>query len=216
MTVLIMATVREQLKTQAELCLRNCAAGHDLLHTERVVANAHLLASEYPTIDLLVLAAAAWLHDTGRGLPREKGISHALASANMAKLFLPSLGFSPEQTARTCSAIATHSYSAGTIPDCDEGKVLQDADRLDALGAIGIARTFADNEKRALYQREEPVPVKRETDDNLYAIDHFYSKLILLPEKMHGSLARKMAQERLQFIRLFLAQFTMEVNSNQN
>lgn len=212
MTVMISAIVRAQIKSQAELCLRHCNAGHDLLHTERVVGNAHLLAGEYPAVDMLVLEAAAWLHDTGRGLPREKGVSHATTSANMAKLFLPSLDFSPAQTTRCCSAIATHSYSAGIIPDCDEGKILQDADRLDALGAIGIARTFADNDKRALYQREEPFPGKRAINDKHYAIDHFYSKLILLPEKMHGDLARKIAAERLHFIELYLVQFAMEIN----
>lgn len=211
MTVLIEESIRKQLQSHAELCLQHSAACHDLLHTERVVVNTRQLAGEYPAIDMLVLEAAAWLHDTGRGLPHEKGVSHAIVSSNMAKLFLPSLSFTPEQTALCCQAIATHSYSAGTSPESDEGKILQDADRLDALGAIGIARTFANNDKRALYQREEPIPINRKPDDFHYAIDHFYAKLLHLSENMHGALARNLAEKRLKFIKLFLAEISQEI-----
>jgi len=195
-----------QLHDIANAYLHDSAGCHRLDHTIRVMENTLALAAHYPEVDRDALEAAAWLHDVGRG----QG-NHAEASAQIATERLPTLGFSPARVGLAVEAIADHRFSAGRIPATLEGKVLQDADRLDALGAIGLTRVFAYDPSRELYDTGDPFAERRALDDNRYTLDHFYAKLLRLPETLHTPEARQMAQRRVGFMRLFLREFAGEI-----
>lgn len=199
-------SLQVQLHEIAGEFLRDTDGCHQLDHTQRVVENALALADYYPEVDRDALGAAAWLHDVGRG---ER--NHAEASARIAAERLPALGFSPERAALAVGAIADHRFSAGRIPASQEGKILQDADRLDALGAIGIARAFSFEASRELYDPTDPFAERRAPDDGRYTLDHFYAKLLRLPETLHTPEARKMAQRRVGFMRIFLYELADEI-----
>ena len=95
-----------------------------------------------------------------------------------------------------------------------EAKILQDADRLDALGAIGIARTFSvgGSERRSFYNPDDPFwKSTRELDDREWTLDHFRTKLLKLKDSMHTKTAREMAQERARFMELFIKQLQKEL-----
>jgi len=200
------AALQTQLRDIADEYLRDAGGSHQLEHTLRVLGNAMALAAYYPDIDHDVLEAAAWLHDVGRGQR-----NHAEVSARIATERLPALGFSPERAALAVSAIADHRFSAGRIPASQEGKILQDADRLDALGAIGIARAFSFEGSREFYDLADPFAEGRTPDDSRYTVDHFYAKLLRLPETLHTPEARQMAQRRAEFMRIYLHELATEI-----
>ena len=206
-------TIREQLHALARKYQTDVGACHRYDHTERVVSNALLLARAYPDIDVDALEAAAWLHDIGRGVERKKGESHADASARLARRLLVDLAFTLAQIQRICDAIADHRYSSGRVPKSWEGRLLQDADRLDALGAVGIARTFAEGGDRALYHPRIPFPTagERALDDTRYTLDHFFTKLLTLSETLHTPEARQTAERRTEAMRHFLQEFTADI-----
>ena len=201
-------SLRTQLRDIAGGYLRDAGGSHHLDHTIRVVENALVLADYYPEADREVLEAAAWLHDVGRGQR-----NHAEVSARIAAERLPALGFSPERAALAVGAIADHRFSAGRIPASLEGNILQDADRLDALGAIGIARAFSFEVTREFYDPADPFAEQRAPDDSRYTVDHFYAKLLRLPETLHTPEARKMAQRRAGFMRIFLHELADEIGA---
>lgn len=213
MDTAVSAGVRERLRAIAAQYLADSRGCHQLDHTERVVVNARRLAAHYPAVDREVLEAAAWLHDIGRA-SEDDGRSHALISAELAAQWLPEFGWSTERIARTLAAIADHRFSAGTVPSSLEGQLLQDADRLDALGAIGIARTFAHGTDRQLYAAHDPFAERRAPEDARYTLDHFYAKLLKLPETLHTAEARVLADERVGFMQCFLREFRAELGED--
>jgi uncharacterized protein len=198
----------QQIAMQALAEARGC---HRVDHTDRVVANALRLAEAYPAADRDALEAAAWLHDIGRAREREAGRSHAVLSAEMAAEVLPALGFDTARTALICAAIADHRFSTGRVPASLEGCLLQDADRLDALGAIGIARTFAEGYDRELYHRDDPFAAARTPDDDHNTLDHFFVKLLRLPGTLHTPEARAEAARRLETMLAFLRALANEL-----
>jgi uncharacterized protein len=206
-------TTRAALQAIARQYQQHIGACHRYDHTERVVVTALQLARAYPDIDVDVLEAAAWLHDIGRGTERLSGESHADASARLAKEILAKLHFTDEQIQRGCAAILDHRYSSQRSPSSWEGRLLQDADRLDALGAIGIARTFSEGKDRALYHVESPfpAPAERKLDDTRYTLDHFFTKLLTLADSLHTPEARQLATRRLEVMRMFLREFAAEI-----
>jgi len=203
--------LRARLRAVAERYLADTNGCHRLDHTLRVVANARQLMAHYPEIDHPVAEASAWLHDIGRGLERAEGVSHATISARLAEGILQAEGFTPVQVRLAQEAIADHRFSAGRIPASLEGKILQDADRLDALGAIGIARTFTESPYRELYHPTDPFAQQRTPDDDRYTLDHFFTKLLKLPATMHTPEARAIADRRLRLMQEFLAQLAEEL-----
>jgi len=203
--------VRKRLREIAEEHQRGANGGHRADHTARVVRDACKLAVGYPQADLTVLETAAWLHDIGHGRKRHKGVSHAVASAEMTAKLLPEMGYTPAMVAIICQAIVDHRYSSGRVPESLEGKLLQDADRLDALGAIGIARAFADSTERYLYDMDDPLAEHRPLDDHRYTLDHFFTKLLTLTETMHTPEARALAAQRVEYMRSFLREFADEI-----
>jgi uncharacterized protein len=212
----ILNPIRDKVRALARQYLVAAHGAHQFEHTQRVVKNALMLAQYYPNTDLEILEAAAWLHDIGRGVPREKGQSHAQASASKVEAIGAKLGLSDKFIKKICRLIREHSYSTGCIPDSLESKILQDADRLDALGAIGIARTFAEGYKREMYHTGDPFAKERQLDDARYTLDHFYVKLLKLADSMHTPQARSIAQRRTEFLRSYLDEIARELSETSS
>lgn len=187
-------------------------AGHDWMHIERVVKNTRTLARKEGA-DLLVCELAAIMHDVVN-LPKNDGNRKQAStlSAHAAAQFLEGK-LSRERIALIYEAIQAHSYSAGFIPVSLEAKVVSDADNLDALGAIGIARTFECGGAMATptLAAEDPFCEHRRPADHLYTVDHFYKKLLLLEKRFYTESGRRAARRRVDFMNLFLEELRLEV-----
>ena len=198
-----------------ECYTENRDPAHDILHTERVVNNAKLLAKECDA-DLTILVPAAWLHDCvilPKNHPDRKKAS--TLAAEKARPFLKSENIPPEKIDSICHAIESHSYSAGIPPQTTEAKIVCDADRLDALGAIGLARCLMTGGKlgRPLYHPEDPFCENRQPDDSQWTIDHFYAKLLKLPETMQTVSGKKEALKRVSILEEYLGQLSDELQN---
>lgn len=185
-------------------------AAHGFSHTERVWKNALKIAENYSEVDIRLLCAACFFHDIGRFIGPEN-IGHAEKSAKWCRKNLPDFDFSEEETELISTAVAEHSFSASSRPTSMLSKILQDADRLDALGAIGIARVFSTGHANILYHRQEPFALTRKLDDSQYVLDHFDLKLFSLENLFNTPEAKKSAQERIAFMRQFIAALQLEI-----
>jgi len=195
-----------QLKEFVKTFFESSSASHDFLHTMRVFELAKRIGEE-ENADMEILLASALLHDTGRLQPGK----HAENSGRIALEILKKLNFREEKIKKIIYAVSVHSYAQGKIPDTIEGKILQDADRLDALGAVGIMRTYAYG-NRNLYHPTDPFyKTKRKLNDREYALDHFYQKLLELPLLMHTKTGKKIAGERKKFMLKFLEELEKEI-----
>lgn len=190
---------------------------HDIAHIRRVVANARRLAG-IEGADLAIVLPAAWLHDCVV-LPKDSArrAEASQLAAERAGAFLRKTGYAPDLIPAIEHAIVTHSFSAGIPPRTLEAKVVQDADRLDALGAIGIARTLllGGTMGKPLYDMDEPLPVTREPDDRRNVIDHFYVKLLKLPDMMHTAAGRREGERRARLMRVYLEELGRELTESQ-
>jgi uncharacterized protein len=186
---------------------------HDLLHIRRVVKTALHLAEEEGAAPAVVLPAA-YLHDfvnVPKDDPRRKEASRL--SAKAAIEYLAAIGYPPQYFDAIAHAVAAHSFSANITPETLEAKVVQDADRLDGLGAIGIARCFSTSTlmRRPYYCPEDAWGELRELDDCAFAIDHFPVKLFKVAETMQTASARLEARRRVEFMKLYLQQLQSEI-----
>ena len=186
---------------------------HDLSHIERVWRSARLIAEEEGG-DLRLLAAAVILHDcvaVAKDSPLREQASRL--SADRARQILEELGWSASDVDVVADAIRTHSYSAGFTPTSLEGFILQDADRLDAIGLIGIARCFytAGRMGSELYHRQDPQGKERKPDDCSYALDHFPMKLLRLVTDFKTQTGARMAQARHSQLQAFYHSFINEL-----
>lgn len=184
---------------------------HDLGHVSRVVKNARLIAKTEGG-DLDVLIPAAWLHDivnVPKNHPDRAKASVMAADVAVQKLTEAAYTYRLDAIHH---AIAAHSFSAAITPSTLEAKILQDADRLDALGAIGIARTFAVSGQlgRALFDSIDPLALNRAPDDRAYALDHFQVKLFKVAETLQTATARSLAAQRVAFMHQFASQINAE------
>lgn len=191
-------------------------AAHNDAHIRRVVENAKRLAHTEGA-DTAVVIPAAWLHDCVivlKSLPERSRASRMAAEA--AGTFLTEAGYPAEKIPAVKHAIAAHSFSAGIPPETLEAQVVQDADRLDALGAIGIARTIGLGAQmgRPLYDASEPFPITRPASDAVSGIDHFYTKLLKLEDMMNTEAGRAEARRRTAFMQDFLAQLAREIGAD--
>jgi uncharacterized protein len=187
--------------------------GHGPAHLERVVATALRLAVEEGARPEIVLPAA-WLHDcvhVAKDSP-DRARASRLAAAH-AMQFLESAGYPRDCLPEIGHAIEAHSYSAGIAPRTLEARVVQDADRLDALGAIGLARCISVGAAlgRPVYEPEDPFCRNRAPDDRGASVDHFYTKLLKLAGTMQTAAGRREAERRTGFLRDFLAQLESEI-----
>jgi len=186
---------------------------HDFEHVMRVYSNAQKISKQEKANQKLVLSAAL-LHDVVSYPKSDKRSKFSsIDSAKKSKLILKKYNFTTEEIIIIFNAIADHSFSQNKIPQTLEGKILQDADRLDALGAIGIARVFATSGSlnRSFYNIDDPFCTKRKPDDNLWAVDHFFNKLLKLEFMMNTKSGKIEAKIRTKVLREFLKQLKNEV-----
>ena len=207
------AGLQAQLRAAAQAQMAADSA-HDIAHLDRVWANAQAIAASHHGIDRAALCAAAYLHDLVN-LPKDAP-NRAQASALSAQAAMPlmaRLGMAPPSMDIARHAIEAHSFSTGITPQTPEACILQDADRLDALGAIGIARTFLVSGAlaRPLYDAADPFAQKRPLQDGAFAIDHWPIKLLRLPQTMQTDAGRAMARARVAVMRQYLAALAAEL-----
>jgi uncharacterized protein len=186
---------------------------HDLAHIHRVFKNAmKIQAGEGGDVE--ILAAAVLLHDcvaVEKSSPLRSQASRL--AAEKASGILAGLGWPEAKIAAVAHAILTHSFSANIPPETLEAKMLQDADRLDAIGMVGVARCFyiAGRMGSGLYHPADPGAEHRPLDDRSYAIDHFPAKLLKLSEGFQTVTGAKLAKERHERLTLFLTLFRDEI-----
>ncbi len=197
--------------------VRNFAANedpaHDFLHLSRVVTTARRLCAEENAIAEIVIPAA-WLHDlvvVPKNDPRRSQASRL--SAQAAIEFLMEIGYPKTYFEAIVHAIEAHSFSANIRPQTIEACVVQDADRLDGLGAIGVARCFATAGimKRTFYNEEDPFCEHRVPDDSRFTLDHFFSKLFKTAETLNTKSGRAEGLRRVIFMRNFLEQLRDQI-----
>lgn len=180
---------------------------HDHAHIQRVRTNAlRLMASTQEPVDAPALEAAAILHDLipiAKNDPRRAQASKLAADA--AGPILHDAGLHPHSIAITVHAIHAHSWSSGVTPTSIEAYLLRDADRLDALGAIGVARCLLVSGQlgRALHHPTDPHARHRDLDEQSYAYDHVLAKLYHLVDGLHTQAARYEGHQRLDTMRQF-------------
>ena len=204
--------VLDSLKREVIKIMDNDPA-HDFEHVMRVYSNAKKISKEEKANQKLVLSAAL-LHDIvsyPKSSKRSKFSS--IDSAKKSKSILKKYDFTTEEIIIVFDAIVDHSFSQNKIPQTLEGKILQDADRLDALGAIGIARVFATSGSlnRPFYNIDDPFCDKRNPDDNLWAVDHFFNKLLKLEFMMNTKSGKIEAKKRTKVLKTFLKELKNEV-----
>ena len=170
----------------------NNAGGHDTEHSLRVWRSAMRIAELIPSCDHDRVALAALLHDAD-----DHKLFATEDNAN-ARAFLRSHNVTEEETDRICRIINSVSFSQnrGRRPETIEGQIVQDADRLDAMGAVGIARTFA-------FGGEHGRPLRE-------SVQHFYDKLLLLKDEMNTETAKQLAAKRHAFLEAFLSELDEE------
>ena len=169
------------------------SGGHDAAHSIRVYRNAIKIAEKEPGSDLLVVSLASLLHD----IDDHKIFTNR--NNENARSFLSDKCISDEITEKIISVINSVSFSKnrGKRPETIEGRIVQDADRLDAIGAIGIARTFA-------YGGEHGRSIEE-------SIQHFYDKLLLLKDELNTDTAKEIADKRHEFLEAFIAELKEEL-----
>ncbi|CAM7018501.1 phosphohydrolase [Enterobacter kobei] len=169
--------------------------------------------------DPLVVLTACYFHDIV-SLPKnhpERSQSSRLAARKTRDILHRDFpDFPPDRFAGVEHAIEAHSFSAGIAPQSIEAKIVQDADRLEALGAIGLARVFAVSGGLgvALFDAEDPFADARPLDDRAFALDHFQTKLLRLPDTMQTDVGRELAQHNADFLVHFMAKLSAELQGD--
>jgi uncharacterized protein len=191
----------------------NSDGAHDASHLERVWRNAQALLDSHLDADPLVVMAACYLHDLVNLPKNDPDRSQASRrSAQLARHQLSWMGFPEQKLDAVAHAIEAHSFSAAIPAETIEARIVQDADRLDALGAIGLARLFyiAGSMESALAHPSDPLAREREFDDRTYALDHIVVKLAKLPNMMQTQAGAALGRERLARLMEFREAFATE------
>lgn len=186
---------------------------HDINHLHRVWRVAQTLLDAHPEADALVVLAGCYLHDTVN-VPKDHP-DRAKASrmaARLARQMLTDAGFPVDKLDAVTHAIEAHSFSAAITPTTIEAQIVQDADRMDAVGAVGLARMFytAGRMGSALAHPDDPLASARELDDTAFSLDHIEVKLASLPAMMNTAAARRLGEERVVWLRAFRTVFVAE------
>lgn len=204
--------VLDSLKNEIKLKISNDSA-HDFDHIMRVYKNAQKICNNEKVNPKLVLCAVL-LHDI-ISYPKSDKRSKlsSIKSAEASTKILKKYDFTEDEIQIISEAIRDHSFSQKKTPKTIEGKILQDADRLDAIGAIGIARVFAvaGSENRPFYSPEDPFCKKRSPDDQKWTLDHFYKKLLLLESLMNTKSGKSEAKRRTIVLKNFLSELKKEL-----
>ncbi|MDN8555853.1 phosphohydrolase [Citrobacter werkmanii] len=190
-------------------------AAHDISHFRRVWKTSQKLSQD-ASVDWLVVLTACYFHDLV-SLPKnhpDRHRSSVLAAQETRRMLRRDFPDFPQHSIpAVCHAIEAHSFSAKIAPETIEAKIVQDADRLEALGAIGLARVFAVSGALgvALFDAEDPFARQRGLDDKQYALDHFQTKLLTLPLTMQTKQGRHLAQHNADFLLTYMAKLSAEL-----
>jgi len=190
---------------------------HDLGHFQRVWKAAQYIDKEEGGVaDPLILLTAAYFHDLvslPKNSPERSAASRLSAEKTSALLTDVFMDFPAEKIEGVRHAIHAHSFSAQVTPLTIEARILQDADRMEALGAIGLARVFytAGQLSQRLFDAEDPLAQTREPNDRQYSLDHFQVKLFKLPALMNTATGRRLADEKVEYLRQFLRTIEGEI-----
>lgn len=190
-------------------------AAHDISHFRRVWKTSQKLSQD-ASVDWLVVLTACYFHDLV-SLPKnhpDRHRSSVLAAQETRRMLRRDFPDFPQHSIpAVCHAIEAHSFSAKIAPETIEAKIVQDADRLEALGAIGLARVFAVSGALgvALFDAEDPFARQRGLDDKQYALDHFQTKLLTLPSTMQTKQGRHLAQHNADFLLTYMAKLSAEL-----
>lgn len=197
--------------------LASAESGHDWWHISRVLSNAEAILPSVPLADAFIVRMAALLHDIDDW--KFKEVSEA-SSKTKTEVFLESLAIEPKIIQKILAVIESVSFKgSGVKDDTDslEGKIVQDADRLDALGAIGIARCFSYGgfRQREMYNPEKKPCFHKSFEEykgnnDGTSINHFYEKLLLLKDRMKTEKGKEIAKERHDYMQQFLERFLKE------
>ena len=187
--------------------------GHELSHTERVYNLGSIFAKKEKA-DSDIVKAAAFLHDVAR-MKEEKGEikCHAEEGAKMAREILEKTDFPKDKIAGVSECIRTHRYSKNLKAETKEAEIIQDADRLDALGAVCIARIFSHGGKNGRPIHNPDIKPREFYDGSAAtsSINHFYEKILKIkPEMFNTESARKIAKHRYKFVENFIKEFLDE------
>lgn len=170
---------------------------HGFDHTVRVL-NLCMVIGESEPANMDILIPAALFHDIARPQEEESGIPHEEKGAEIAGEYLRSAAYPEEFILPVTQAIRAHRFRSGVIPDTLEGRILSDADKLDAMGATGIARTFL-----SAGERKDGIPE---------AMEHIQDKLLKLKDRMHTRTGRRLAGERHRLLLLFYRKMQEEMD----
>lgn len=210
--------MNKKLKNQLLSIARKRITGedpsHDFEHTLRVLSNAEEIAKK-ENADLGVIIPSALFHDIinyPKNDPRSKNASDESAE-EAGKILQKVEGYPKNKIKRVQLAIRLCSFSKGITPKILEAKILQDADGLEATGAIAIMRTFSStgSMKRLFYNPNDPFCENRDPDDLRYAIDLFFTRLLKIRSRMHTKTAKKIAKRRTEFLQQFLKELNLEL-----
>ena len=202
-----------ELKNIAEKKLAKNDSAHDFEHVMRVYRNAEKICRS-EKIDSKLVLISVLLHDIVSFPKNDKrSKSSSLQSAKLAKKILNKMNFDEDEIRIIYDAIIQHSFSKNQKPKTIVGKILQDADRLDAIGAIGIARAFTTGgfTKRQIYNTKDPFCSKRDPNDKSWTLDHFFKKLLVLEKKMHTRYAKKEASNRTKILKKYISDLKHEI-----
>ena len=186
---------------------------HDFQHIMRVYKNAEKICKTEKADRKLVLVSVL-LHDIVKKSESDKRVqSSSDLSASKSIKILEKLKFSDNDISIISEAIRNHSFTKKKVSKSIVGKILQDADRLDALGAIGIARVFSvsGTKNRQFYEPSDPFSKNRKINDKKWALDHFFKKLLLLENMMNTKTGKVEAKKRTKVLRNFLISLKKEI-----
>lgn len=218
----------EKIIEYAKQNLSNDFPSHDFSHTERVVKLSSHLALSEPSADKEVIEIAAWLHDIGRNEEdkskasnKEKKFDHAEIGANKAEIFLKNLEYSQIKTDAVIHAIKTHRYrkkDPNSTPNTIEAKILYDADKLDSIGAIGVARaySYAGEQKYKLYSdfnpdKEEDYKGMKKDPKKHTPVIEYQVKLKFVKDTIFTKRAKEIAEKRHIFISTYFKELENEI-----
>ena len=203
----------EHLKKYVKNIYEKNDPAHDFMHIMRVYKNAEKIC-KLERVDRKLVLVSVLLHDIVKKTHSDiRSKSSADLSADKATSILKKLQFSENEIVIVAEAIRNHSFTKGKASTSIEGRILQDADRLDALGAVGIARVFSvsGSKKRQFYQLNDPFSKNRKPNDKKWALDHFFKKLLLLEKLMNTKAGKIEAKKRTSVLKSYLKDLEKEI-----
>lgn len=212
----------EELKPYVIELFKKDSSGHDISHLIRTM-NTALYLQEKEGGDRIIIGVAAFLHDVHRIMQNESGrFVSPKDSIGKVKKFLSHIDLTEEQINKICYSIEYHeeyNWNGNNVDDINT-LILQDADNLDAIGAIGIGRTFSYGGSHNVIMYDDKTPLNQSNDyselndDDPSTIHHFYHKLFKLGDNMNTKTAKQLANRRTKFMKTFVKEFLDEWNAN--